>query len=69
MKWKEVKDQWPVLGKRFQTKWTKLTDADLKAIGGKREELIERLHKTYKLEKPKLEKEIDEFTKTLKVKL
>lgn len=66
MLWNEIEKDWKNLSNKFKTKWPKLTDADIKAIGGKRNELIERLTKQYKTERNKIEKEVDDFAKTLK---
>jgi uncharacterized protein YjbJ (UPF0337 family) len=66
MLWNEIEKDWKNLSNKFKTKWSKLTDADIKAIGGKRNELIERLTKQYKTERNKIEKEVDDFAKTLK---
>ena len=67
MQWKEIETNWINHKKQFQTKWPKLTDVDLTAIAGKRTELINCLHKAYKTEKPKLEQEVEDFLRTLKV--
>jgi len=66
MKWTEVQKNWKQFDQAFKAKWTKLTDADLKAIAGKREELITRLHRYYTTDEVKLGKEVDDFIKTLK---
>lgn len=66
MQWIDIEKDWKNVSKKFQTKWPKLTDADIKAIAGKRLELMNRLGKYYKTDKVKLEKEVDEFMKTLK---
>jgi uncharacterized protein YjbJ (UPF0337 family) len=66
MQWTELKTNWKDLQGKFKTRWTKLTDADLTAIAGKREELIKKLHNYYKTDEVKLGKEVDEFIKTLK---
>lgn len=65
MLWKDLKANWKDHEKKFLTKWPKLTKADYTAIAGKREELVARLVKLYKMEKPKAEKEIDEFVAKL----
>jgi len=67
MLWTEIQKEWKVLSKQFKTKWSKLTDADLTAIAGKRDELVKRLVQHYKTDKVKLEKEVDDFIKNLKV--
>lgn len=68
MLWTDVQKDWKVIGKQFKAKWPKLTDADLTAIAGKREELVARLVNHYKLDKAKIDKEILEFVKTIKAK-
>jgi len=67
MQWNEVSKGWKDLKASFKGHWPKLDDADLTAIAGKRDELIERLHKHYKTEKGQLGKDVDAFIKTLKV--
>ena len=66
MLWTEIQKDWKNVSKRFQTKWSKLTDKDLTTIAGKRDELVKLLVKYYKTDKVKLEKEVDEFVNTLK---
>jgi uncharacterized protein YjbJ (UPF0337 family) len=66
MKWNEIERDWKVFKPQFQKKWNKLTDADLTAIAGKRQELVTRLYKHYKTDTRKLEKEVDEFIATIK---
>ncbi len=66
MLWTDVQKDWKILSSKFKTKWPKLTDADLKAIAGKRDELVKHLVPLYKTDKVKLEKEVEDFIKTLK---
>lgn len=68
MLWADIHKDWKNVSKKFKAKWSKLTDADLMAIAGKRDELIKRLYGYYKTDKVKLEKEVDDFIKTLTVK-
>lgn len=65
MQWNEIQKTWDTQKKEFMAKWPKLTDADLTAIAGKRDELVQKLHGYYKTEKPQLEKDIEAFTRTL----
>jgi uncharacterized protein YjbJ (UPF0337 family) len=65
MQWMDIKANWKDVQLKFQKKWTKLTEADLKAVAGKREELIKRLNKLYGTDETKLGKEIDEFVKNI----
>ena len=66
MQWSEIQKDWKSVSNKFKTKWSKLTDSDISAIAGKREELINRIVKHYKTDKTKLEKEVDEFCKNIK---
>lgn len=66
MNWTDVKTNWKDVKKNFQTKWSKLTDADLTKIAGKREELLPILKKHYAKDEVKLGKEVDDFIQTLK---
>jgi uncharacterized protein YjbJ (UPF0337 family) len=66
MQWTELKTNWKDLQTKVQSKWTKLTQDDLKAIAGNREELIKRLQSHYKTEKVKLSQEVDDFVKNFK---
>lgn len=66
MQWTDIKKDWKYVSPRFKSKWSKLTDADLTAVAGGKEELITRLAKHYKTDKVKLQTEVDEFIKTLK---
>jgi uncharacterized protein YjbJ (UPF0337 family) len=66
MLWTDVQKDWKSLSTNFKTKWSKLTNEDLTAIAGKREELVARLVRYYQKDKAALEKEVDDFIKTLK---
>lgn len=68
MLWADIHKDWKNVSKKFKTKWPKLTDADLTAIAGKRDELVKRLVQHYKTDKAKLEREVEDFVKTLVVK-
>jgi uncharacterized protein YjbJ (UPF0337 family) len=64
--WNEVEGNWKQFTGKVKQKWGKLTDDDLSSINGKREELIGRLQERYGFEKDLAERELNEFTKTLK---
>ena len=50
----------------MKEKWGKLTDNDLTTIAGKRDQLAGKLQERYGYEKERIERELDEFTKSLK---
>lgn len=66
MQWTEIQKDWKSVSNKFKTKWSKLTDSDITAIAGKRDELVNRIMKYYKTDKTKLEKEVDAFIKNIK---
>ena len=47
MNWDVLKGNWKQLTGKVKQKWGKLTDDDLTAIGGKRDEMVGRLQKHY----------------------
>jgi len=51
---------------QVKEKWGKLTDDDLVAIAGKRDQLAGKLRERYGYEKERVEKELDEFARMLK---
>jgi uncharacterized protein YjbJ (UPF0337 family) len=65
MQWNQLGSEWSKVQAQFRTRWAKLTDDDLKAIAGKKDELIARIQKTYGIEKSKAEKEAEDFVKKL----
>lgn len=66
MNWDTIKGQWKQFTGRLKAKWGKLTDDDLTAIAGKRDELLGKLQERYGYEKDQAERELDEFIRTLK---
>lgn len=65
MKWQDVQSNWKDVRSEFHTKWPKLTDADLNAISGKRDELVKRLQKHYTMDAERAKKVAEDFVKTL----
>jgi uncharacterized protein YjbJ (UPF0337 family) len=65
MNWDTIKGQWKELSGKVKEKWGKLTDDDLTAIGGKKDQLVGRLQQRYGYGKEQAEKELDEFTRNL----
>jgi uncharacterized protein YjbJ (UPF0337 family) len=66
MNWDQIKGNWKQLTARVKQKWGKLTDDDLTVIAGKRDELVGKLQERYGYEKDQAERELDEFTRSLK---
>ena len=62
MNWDQIKGDWKQLSPRLKHKWGKLTNADLIAIAGKREQLEGVLQSRYGYEKGRAAMELDTFT-------
>jgi uncharacterized protein YjbJ (UPF0337 family) len=65
MIWDQIKGDWQQLSAKLKEKWGKLTDDDLKAIAGKRDQLVGVLQQRYDFEKERAEMELDTFTHRL----
>src|SRR5262245_44086532 len=59
MNWDRVEGNWKQLKGKVKTKWGKLTDDDLTAINGKREQLEGKLQQRYGFAKDQAQKEVD----------
>jgi uncharacterized protein YjbJ (UPF0337 family) len=64
MNWDEVKGNWKQVSGKIKEKWGKLTDNDLTAIAGKRDQLVGKLQKEYGYKKDQAERELEEFCRT-----
>ena len=49
---------------KVKEKWGKLTDDDLTAINGKKEQLVGKIQERYGIAKDAAEKQVDEFTRS-----
>lgn len=61
MNWDIIEGKWKQAAGAVKTKWGKLTDDDLKAVGGKRDQLVGLLQERYGLAKDQVEKQLTEF--------
>ena len=61
MNWDIIEGKWKQAAGVAKTKWGKLTDDDLKAVGGKRDQLIGKLQERYGLAKDQAEKQLADF--------
>ena len=62
MNWDQIKGDWHQLSRRLKEKWKKLTDDDLSAIAGRRDQLEGVLQTRYGYDKQQAEIELDKFT-------
>jgi uncharacterized protein YjbJ (UPF0337 family) len=65
MNWDTLQGNWMQVKGKIKEKWGKLTDDDLTAINGKRDQLAGKLQERYGYAKEKAEKELDEFANKL----
>jgi len=70
MNWHQFADNWKQCKGQVRERWGKLTDDDLEAIGGKREQLVRKIRERYRLSIESIdvvEKQIHEFFSALKM--
>ena len=66
MNWDQITGNWKQFKGKVKEKWGKLTDDDMIALDGKRDQLVGVLQKRYGYEKAQAEKELDQFAQDAK---
>ncbi len=61
MDWNRVEGNWKQVKGKVKEKWGKLTDDDLTAINGRREELEGKIQQHYRLAKDQAKKQVDDW--------
>jgi uncharacterized protein YjbJ (UPF0337 family) len=61
MDWNEIQNNWDEFKDKVQKRWDKLTDKDLQAIAGKRDQLTGKLKEKYGIAEQEAEQRIDAF--------
>lgn len=61
MNWDQIKGDWKQVSDKIKLTWGKLSEDDLTAIAGDREQLTGLLQARYGYERTKAEKKVDEF--------
>jgi uncharacterized protein YjbJ (UPF0337 family) len=64
MNWDQIEGNWKQLKGSAKEKWGKLTDDELTAAKGRRDELAGKIQESYGVAKEEAEKQLDEFMKT-----
>ena len=64
MNWDQIQSDWMQFKGKVRRNWAKLTDEDLTRIGGRKDELADRLQARYGFAKAEAEREIDAWMKT-----
>jgi uncharacterized protein YjbJ (UPF0337 family) len=63
MNWDQLEGKWKQYSGKAKEKWGKLTDDDLTAIRGRRDQLIGKIQERYGIAKQEAEKQVDEFAR------
>jgi uncharacterized protein YjbJ (UPF0337 family) len=66
MNWDQIEGKWKQSVGKVKEKWGKLTDDDLTAINGQRDQLIGKIQERYGIAKEVAQKQVDEFTRAYK---
>ncbi len=61
MNWDIVEGKWAQLKGSVKEQWGKLTDDDLTAVAGKRDQLVGKVQEKYGWAKAEAEKKVDDF--------
>ena len=69
MDWNQVEGNWKQVRGNVKKQWGKLTDSDLTAIDGRREELEGKLQERYGYTKDRVRKEIDDWYRLMAYEL
>jgi uncharacterized protein YjbJ (UPF0337 family) len=67
MHWNEISGQWKQFKGRLKEQWGKLTDDELEAIAGNREQLIGKLQEKHGLTKGEAERQLEEWQRYVKL--
>jgi uncharacterized protein YjbJ (UPF0337 family) len=63
MDWNRVEGNWKQLRGRAKQQWGKLTDDDLTAAAGRREELAGKIQERYGVAREAAQKQVDEWVR------
>jgi uncharacterized protein YjbJ (UPF0337 family) len=61
MNWNQIEAQWHQLRGQIKSQWAKVTDDDIEAASGKREQFVGKLQERYGLVKDEAERQIDKW--------
>lgn len=65
MNWNQIKSNWKVASDKIKLTWGKLSDDDLAAIAGQRDQLASMLQKRYGYATVVAQNKVDEFAQRL----
>jgi len=65
MNWDQVEGKWKQFSGNVKEQWGKLTDDDITAIKGKRDQLVGRIQERYGIAKDEAERQVEAFSHKL----
>jgi uncharacterized protein YjbJ (UPF0337 family) len=65
MNWDQIKGDWKATGDKIKLTWGKLSEDDLTAISGQRNQLAGLLQERYGWQKAEAENKVDKFAREL----
>jgi uncharacterized protein YjbJ (UPF0337 family) len=63
MEWSRIEGNWKQLTRKVKEKWAKLTEEDLAAIDGRRDQLEGKIHQRYGFAMDHIRKEVDDWVR------
>ena len=65
MNWDQVEGKWKQMKGSLRSRWGKLTDDDLQAIGGQKDQLVGRIEERYGIKKEEAQQQVEDWHRTL----
>jgi uncharacterized protein YjbJ (UPF0337 family) len=65
MDWDRVEGNWKQFTGKVKEKWSKLTDDDLTAVNGRRDQLEGKIQERYGYAKDQVRREVDDWLRTI----
>jgi len=65
MNWDQITGEWKQIQAQLKSKWSKLTDDDLKNLGAKKDMLVGKIQKRYGIMKDEAERQVDEWVSSV----
>ena len=65
MEWKQMEQKWDEMKPQVHKQWNKLSEEDLKAIGGNKDRLVGKIREKYGLSAQDAEKQVEQFKGSL----
>jgi uncharacterized protein YjbJ (UPF0337 family) len=61
MNWDQIEGKWKQMKGSVRERWGKLTDDDIQAIGGRKDQFIGKLQERYGMSREQAERDLDEW--------